>query len=85
MSLYSGALEDLGVFPQFTPCCPAEPPGDRGAAALSLEFLGLWGQVVACSGGSQGVSGQALGISKGVPEEGDQRRGTDWTGRGCFR
>lgn len=55
---------------QFRSCCPAEPPGDRGEAALSLEFLGLWGQMVACSGGSQRVSGKALGVRKGVPEEG---------------
>lgn len=55
---------------QFRPCCPAETLGNRRAAALSLAFLGLWSQVVACSGSSQGVSGQALRIRKGVPEEG---------------
>lgn len=73
-----------GEFRGFTPClqfrprCPAELPGNQGEAALSLEFLGLWGQMVACSGSSQGVSGKALGVRKGAPEEGyrlDRKRG----------
>lgn len=46
----------------------AQPkPWDQGTVAL-FEFLGSWGQVVACSGDPEGMSGQALGT--GVPEEG---------------
>lgn len=67
-----------GEFRGFTPClqfrprCPAEPLGNQGEAALSLEFLGLWGQMVACSGSSQGGVWEGFGGQERGPRRGVQ-------------